>query len=97
MNLTCLTIQIATWPEQYINKNQQKITSCIVRIPNAIKGCEYCYFYAIARGDIETQLSRLYKKGDYLIIEGYLKLQKVISNNLELNIIILQVSPITLE
>jgi len=97
MNLSCLTVQIATWPKQYINKNQQQISSCIVRIPNAIEGCEHCYFHAIAKGDVETQLSGLYEKGDYLIIEGYFKLQKVVGNNLELNIIILQVSPITLE
>nr|YP_009315737.1 Hypothetical protein ycf41 [Trichogloeopsis pedicellata]SCW24395.1 Hypothetical protein ycf41 [Trichogloeopsis pedicellata] len=70
MQTTILTIQISTFPKINPIKNEIII---FIKILNASKGLPYYYIKAKASGETGRNIANLYTKGDYIIVESYLK------------------------
>lgn len=97
MNLCFLTVQIATWPQKYISKRGKLFTHFFVRIPNPKKGCPFFYLHATAREETGIQLFNWYAKGDYILIEGRIRLQMDKQKKYQAELNILRESPLVLE
>nr|YP_009390140.1 putative single-stranded DNA binding protein [Sheathia arcuata]ART65503.1 putative single-stranded DNA binding protein [Sheathia arcuata] len=74
MNISIFTVQIATWPKKYMLHTGKEIIKLYLRIPNPKKGKSFYYIKCHAQNKWKKQVFDWYQKGDYLILEGSLKL-----------------------
>jgi hypothetical protein len=78
MNNCFLTAQIATNPKKYLSDKGKEYIKLVLRIPNPKKGKSFHYIDCRTKKTFGMPLIFWYKKGDYLILEGNLKLNKLI-------------------
>ncbi len=97
MNLCFLTGQIVTWPEKYISIKGKTFTHFFVKIPNPKKGPPFLYIHASARQETGFQIVKWYAKGDYILIEGNIKICIDKNKNYHIEINIIRESPLVLE
>nr|YP_009312874.1 Hypothetical protein ycf41 [Helminthora furcellata]SCW21128.1 Hypothetical protein ycf41 [Helminthora furcellata]SCW23988.1 Hypothetical protein ycf41 [Helminthora furcellata] len=82
MQTYILTIQMSTVPKQDLHNN---ISTLFVKVLNTIKGKSYYYIKAIAEGRVGRNITDLYCKGDYIIVESYIKYDA----NIEANVLVI--------
>ena len=97
MNLCFLTAQIATWPEKYTSRKGKLFTHFFIRVPNPKKGYPFFYIHASARQETALQLINWYARGDYILLEGRLRLSMHANKSYHLELSILRESPLVLE
>nr|UEQ12116.1 putative single-stranded DNA binding protein Ycf41 [Batrachospermum sp.] len=100
MNVSLLTVQIATWPQKYQSTTGIEFIKLYLRIPNPKKGKSFYYIASYAKARSKKQFFNWYQKGDYLILQGSLKFKKLNFLNLQekyLEISIIKDFPMSLE
>jgi len=97
MNLCFLTVQIATQPCRYISTRGKLFTHFFVRVPNPKKGRSSFYINATARGETGKHLFNWYEPGDYIVMEGSMKLKANRGRQFQVEVEILRESPVILE
>nr|YP_009294447.1 putative single-stranded DNA binding protein [Asparagopsis taxiformis]AOM65930.1 putative single-stranded DNA binding protein [Asparagopsis taxiformis] len=81
MNICILTARILNRPKLLFRHNSFVI-SLIICIPNNKPHLVWSHIQCKARGKIAKNIFDLYRQGDYIIVEGYLKIdQKKVYKN----------------
>nr|YP_009295692.1 conserved hypothetical plastid protein [Mastocarpus papillatus]AOL58176.1 conserved hypothetical plastid protein [Mastocarpus papillatus] len=88
MNICTITGKILKQP-RLLRYNKKALTKIFICMPNNKRGVSFYNIKAHATGKIGMEIFDVYRKGDFVIIEGFIniKIKKITMNNKYIKII----------